>query len=68
MEEITEQMQLRRAKLKELKDSGVEPYIDRFKTTHTIGFITQKYGVLPKEELEKVNDEVTVAGRIMTRR
>ncbi len=61
-------MQLRRAKLKELKDSGIEPYIDRFKTSHTIGFIAQKYGVLPKEELEKVNDEVTIAGRIMTRR
>lgn len=68
MEEITEQMQLRRSKLKELKDSGIEPYIDRFKTTHTIGFIAQKYGALPKEELEKVNDEVIIAGRIMTRR
>src|SRR3989338_720636 len=68
MEDISEQMQLRRAKLQDLRNSGIEPYIDRFKVSHTIGFIAQKYGVLPKEELEKVNDEVTIAGRIMTRR
>src|SRR3989337_4314225 len=68
MEDISEQMQLRRAKLQDLRNSGIEPYIDRLNVSHTIGFIAQKYGVLPKEELEKVNDDVTVAGRIMTRR
>jgi len=68
VEDISEQMQLRKAKLKELKDSGIEPYVDRFNTAHTVGFIAQKYGSLQKEELEKVNDEFIVAGRIMTRR
>ncbi|MBI3815059.1 MAG: lysine--tRNA ligase [Nitrospinae bacterium] len=61
-------MQLRRAKLQELKNSGIEPYIDRFKAAHNIAFIVQKYGNLQKEDLEKINDELTIAGRIMTRR
>src|SRR3989337_3727079 len=61
-------MQLRRAKLQELRNSGTDPYIDRFRITHSIGFVSQKYGALPKEELEKLNDEVIIAGRIMTRR
>jgi lysyl-tRNA synthetase class 2 len=51
-----------------LKNSGIEPYIDRFKAAHNIAFIIQKYGNLQKEDLEKLNDELTVAGRIMTRR
>ena len=68
VDDITEQMHLRRSKLQELRNSGIDPYADRFKVTHTIDFLTQKYGTLPKEELEKVNDEVTIAGRIMTRR
>jgi len=68
LEDISEQMQLRRAKLQELRNSGTDPYIDRFRITHSIGFVSQKYGALPKEELEKLNDEVIIAGRIMTRR
>lgn len=68
MEDISEQMQLRRAKLQDLRNSGIEPYIDRFKVIHTIDFIIQKYRNLQKEELEKVSDEITIAGRIMTRR
>ena len=68
MEDISEQMQLRRAKLQDLRNSGIEPYIDRFKVIHTIDFIIQKYRNLQNEELEKVSDEITIAGRIMTRR
>lgn len=67
-EKLTEQEQIRRDKLKELRDLGVEPFGKAFKRTHTHQEIIDKYGELDKETLEAMDVKVIVAGRIMRRR
>ncbi|OPX89752.1 MAG: Lysine--tRNA ligase [Pelotomaculum sp. PtaB.Bin104] len=60
-EELNELMRVRREKLAELRDRGIEPYGGRFERTHTASFILSNF-----EELE--NKSVVVAGRIMSKR
>ena len=68
MDEIKDIISQRKEKLKELKDAGVNPYINRFKVTHTIQSIVEKYSPLDSESLENVSEIFTVAGRLMTKR
>lgn len=68
MDEIRDLISQRKEKLKELKDAGVNPYINRFKVTHTIQSIVEKYSSLDNESLENVSEVFTVAGRLMTKR
>lgn len=61
-EDINEQMQVRRNKLSDLKNSGKDPYvITKFDVTHHSQPIIENYG-----ELE--DQEVSIAGRIMLKR
>jgi len=56
----------RRAKLDDLRMSGVEPYASRFDVTHRASYLTELY-----EDLEagtETSDEVAVAGRLIAKR
>jgi len=68
MEETTDLLKLRRDKLQELRDKGINPYINRFHVTTFISDLIQPHLENTKEELEEKNLEVVVAGRIMSRR
>ncbi len=68
LEESSEQIQIRKAKLADFRSRGLNPYINRFKVTHSIAEITEKYGSLGAEDLEKVEEEFILAGRMMSRR
>ncbi len=66
--ERTEQELVRIEKMKELKDKGVDPFGSRFDVTSNSKEIKEKYENNTNEELEQINEQVIIAGRIMTKR
>lgn len=66
--ELNDQLMVRREKLKKMFDSGIDPFGGRFERTHTAVEMDQQYNELSKEQLEEEEIEVTIAGRIMTKR
>ena len=68
MREFTEQELVRREKLKELENLGIDPFGARFDVTSNSKEIKEKYADKTKEELHEVDIPVVVAGRIMTKR
>ena len=68
MEKLTEQEIVRRQKMEELSEMGIEPFGKRYDRTHKSGQIRKEYESLEKEELEEKNVKVKIAGRIMTKR
>ncbi|MFL2106058.1 lysine--tRNA ligase [Desemzia sp. FAM 23991] len=68
VEELNDQLQVRREKLQTLRDRDIEPFGGKFNRTHLSKELHETYDALTKEEIEEKNIEVTVAGRIMTKR
>ena len=68
MNELTEQEQVRRTKMEEIRSKGMDPFGQRFDRTHTSLEIKNNYGDKTNEELEANPVKVKVAGRIMTKR
>jgi lysyl-tRNA synthetase class 2 len=66
--ELGELLQIRRNKLNELRALGIDPFGTKFNRTHQAGDIVAQYSDLSKEELEERAIEVSLAGRIMTKR
>lgn len=69
-EEMNDQMQVRRQKLQELYDLGIDPFGQKFDRTDMAEPLHEQWDQYSKEELKEKEDEshVTVAGRIMTKR
>ena len=66
---FTEQELVRREKAKELESLGIDPFGHRFEVTTNSKEIKEQYAQYSKEELHEMElEEVTIAGRIMTRR
>ncbi len=65
---LTEQELVRRQKLESLKEKGIEPFGEAFKTTHHSKEIFELYKEKTKEELAEMNVPCVIAGRIMTKR
>ncbi|MAL16146.1 MAG: lysine--tRNA ligase [Balneola sp.] len=66
---LSEQEEIRREKLDELHDLGVNPYPYSFEVTHTSKHILDNEDKLIRDEETNPDSEiVTVAGRVMTRR
>lgn len=65
MDETTEQMEVRRQKLLKLKESGHALYPNDFKPSHLTSEIVAEYGALSEEQLSALQNEFSVAGRIM---
>ena len=66
--ELSELLTIRRNKLDELRSLGVDPFGKKYDRTHTAKAIADAYGQFTKEELEEKNAEVSVAGRLMSKR
>jgi lysyl-tRNA synthetase class 2 len=60
-----EQFEQRRAKLDELKESGINPYANDFKPTHLSSELISKYKDSSEEELKDIDNEFSLAGRVM---
>ncbi|MFR3893786.1 MAG: lysine--tRNA ligase [Merdibacter sp.] len=67
-EKLTEQEKIRRQKMEELREKGIDPFGHAYARTHRSGDIRSEYGECTKEELDEQNVTVRVAGRIMTKR
>lgn len=69
MEKLSEQEQVRREKLQDLTDHGVDPFGHRFDRNASTKSIHEDYDKYTKEELHDMDlDTVRIAGRIMTKR
>ncbi|OWR27462.1 lysine--tRNA ligase [Saccharibacillus sp. O23] len=66
--ELSELLKVRREKLGELKELGIDPFGAKFERNETAKGILAKYDTMDKEELEEKAIEVTLAGRIMAKR
>ncbi|MBW5449000.1 lysine--tRNA ligase [Cohnella sp. CFH 77786] len=66
--ELSELLQIRRNKLDELRDLGVDPFGAKFVRTHQAGDILAQFGELSHDELEERAIKVRLAGRIMQKR
>ncbi|GIP41318.1 lysine--tRNA ligase [Paenibacillus sp. J31TS4] len=66
--ELNELLVIRRNKLDELRDLGVDPFGAKYVRTHTAKDILEANEGLSKEELEEKEVKVSLAGRIMQKR
>lgn len=67
-QKLTEQERVRRQKMQDLKDMGIDPFGSAYKRTTTSGKIIAQYENKTKEELQELDIHVKIAGRIMTKR
>lgn len=65
---LTEQELVRRSKMQDLIDKGIDPFGQRFERDSSSKSIKDQYLEFTKEELEEKNISVKLAGRIMTKR
>lgn len=66
--ELGELLRIRRGKLDELREIGVDPFGVKFDRAHHAGELVAQYSEFSHEELDEKAVEVRVAGRIMTKR
>ncbi|MCM1260396.1 MAG: lysine--tRNA ligase [Prevotella sp.] len=65
---LTEQEIVRRNKMQELKEKGIDPFGSRFERNASSKSIKDQYLSYTKEQLEEMHITVKLAGRIMTKR
>ena len=65
-EELSELLKVRREKLDEIRAKGVDPFPYRFEKDTTAAEILKKYDKI--KEGEESQEQVTIAGRLMTKR
>ncbi|GIQ67325.1 lysine--tRNA ligase [Xylanibacillus composti] len=66
--ELNELLQIRRDKLGQLRDLGIDPFGRKFDRTHHADQILNEYGDQSKEALDAEPAVVKIAGRIMQKR
>ncbi|PYZ91577.1 lysine--tRNA ligase [Salipaludibacillus keqinensis] len=66
--EGTDQLQVRREKLNNMRDLGIDPFGSRFERSHDAKKIKADYDRVEKDELAEKEISVTIAGRMMTKR
>ena len=66
--QLTEQELVRRKKMNDLREKGIDPFGKKYERNATSKSIKETYADYEKEALEEMNVEVKVAGRIMTKR
>ena len=68
MSQELDQMRVRREKMEELKEAGIEPFGRRFKRDHLAQDLHDKYDQFDKEELSEKGQMVIIAGRMTRKR
>ncbi|UBH08533.1 lysine--tRNA ligase [Macrococcus armenti] len=69
-EELNDQMLVRRQKMQDLLDLGIDPFGQKFERTATSKSLKEDWDAFSKEELhdKEAESHVSIAGRIMTKR
>ena len=65
---LNDQEAARREKMNALREKGIDPFGQAFERDHNSATIKEVYGDKTQEELNKLNAEVSIAGRIMSKR
>ncbi|ANZ70526.1 lysine--tRNA ligase [Pediococcus claussenii] len=65
---MNDQLRVRREKMDELREKGIDPFGHRFERTYLAGDLHKEFGDLGKEALEEKNIVATIAGRMMSKR
>ncbi|MBU0903974.1 MAG: lysine--tRNA ligase [Firmicutes bacterium] len=68
LDELNDQLLVRRQKMTSISESGLDPFGGRFERTHLSEEVRSEFDAISKEDLEEQGHEVTIAGRIMTKR
>lgn len=68
MNNLSEQEIVRREKAEALRSKGIEPFGYRISLTSNSKDINERFGNVEKETLENDKNQVTIAGRIMSKR
>jgi len=68
IEELNDQLLVRRQKMTNIRENGMDPFGSRFERTHLSSDVVGQFDQFSKEELEENLREVVIAGRIMTKR
>ncbi|WP_426052954.1 lysine--tRNA ligase [Bacillus sp. DC4300-2b2] len=67
-EELNDQFQVRRDKMNKMREEGIDPFGERYDRSHQSAQIIAEYDEFSKEDLEGKVAQVTIAGRMMTKR
>lgn len=67
-EELNDQFQVRRDKMNKMREEGIDPFGERYDRSHQSAQIIAEYDEFSKEDLEEKDAQVTIAGRMMTKR
>ncbi|MEH3002043.1 lysine--tRNA ligase [Bacillus pumilus] len=67
-EELNDQFQVRRDKMNKMREEGIDPFGERYDRSHQSAQIIAEYDEFSKEDLEGKSAQVTIAGRMMTKR
>jgi lysyl-tRNA synthetase class 2 len=68
VEDLNDQMLVRRQKMEQLRENGIDPFGKRFERTHHSAELHELFDARTKDELAEMNLTASVAGRMMTRR
>lgn len=68
IEELNDQMKVRREKMETLRESDIDPFGHKFTRTHNSAELHAEYDENTKEELHEKDLHATIAGRLMTKR
>ena len=68
LDELNDQLLVRRQKMEDLRENGLDPFGSRYERTHLSNEIREAFEELTKEDLDETVHEVKIAGRIMTKR
>ena len=68
IEELNDQLLVRRQKMSTIRENGQDPFGSRFERTHLSAEVLEQFSDQSKEQLEENLQEVIIAGRIMTKR
>lgn len=67
-EELNDQMIVRREKMEELRENGIDPFGGRFERTHFSAALKKEYDQYSKEELQEKDIPAKISGRLMAKR
>ena len=68
IEELNDQLLVRRQKMSDIRENGMDPFGSRFERTHLSNEVIAENEQFDKEYLHDNEREVVIAGRIMTKR
>src|SRR5699024_7839650 len=67
MEDLNDQMLVRRKKMNELREKNIDPFRKRYERTHYSTDLIEEGGELSKEDLQEKEITANISGRIMAK-